>query len=104
MAIPIAAVLILAGCGDKTTSPDETADAPLEAGPDAETTPTAVAEDSGAPTADEIDRARRLLDAYERASAAGVAAIDFEGQMVDEPLAAQARRIIAVAGQVPKGR
>ena len=54
MAIPIAAVLILAGCGDKTTSPDETANAPLEAGRDAETTPTAVAADSGAPTADEI--------------------------------------------------
>jgi citrate lyase beta subunit len=26
-----------------------------------------------------------------------VSAIDFEGQMVDEPLAAQARRIIALA-------
>jgi hypothetical protein len=54
MAIAMAGVLILAGCGDKTTSPDERADAPLEAGPDAETTPTAVAADSGAPTADEI--------------------------------------------------
>jgi citrate lyase subunit beta/citryl-CoA lyase len=49
------------------------------------------------PSGAEIDRARRLLEAYETASAAGVAAIDFEGQMVDEPLAAQARRIIALA-------
>ena len=49
------------------------------------------------PTAEEIDRARRLLTAYERACAGGVAAIDFEGQMVDEPLAAQARRILASA-------
>ena len=39
----------------------------------------------------------RLLDAYEKASAAGVAAIDFEGQMVDEPLASRARQILAAA-------
>jgi citrate lyase subunit beta / citryl-CoA lyase len=49
------------------------------------------------PSPAEIDRARRLLAAYETASAAGVAAIDFEGQMVDEPLAAQARRVITLA-------
>ncbi|MDH4277638.1 MAG: CoA ester lyase [Acidimicrobiia bacterium] len=46
------------------------------------------------PSADEIDRARRLLAAYEASSAAGIAAIDFEGQMVDEPLAVQARRLL----------
>lgn len=49
------------------------------------------------PSAAEVDRARRLLAAYEAASARGVAAIDFEGQMVDEPLAAQARRVLALA-------
>jgi citrate lyase subunit beta/citryl-CoA lyase len=48
-------------------------------------------------SAEEIDRARRLLTAYERASAQGVAAIEFEGQMVDEPLAAQARQVLAAA-------
>jgi len=47
------------------------------------------------PSAEEVDHARRLLEAYERASAAGVAAIDFEGQMVDEPLAARARQTVA---------
>jgi citrate lyase subunit beta/citryl-CoA lyase len=57
----------------------------------------AIANDAFVPTVEEVDRARRLLAAYETASAAGVAAIDFEGQMVDEPLAAQARRIIALA-------
>ena len=57
----------------------------------------AIANESFVPSADEVDRARRLLDAYASASAAGVSAIDFEGQMVDEPLAAQARRIIALA-------
>ena len=49
------------------------------------------------PAPDEVDRARRLLAAYDEASAAGIAAIDFEGQMVDEPLAAHARRILALA-------
>lgn len=49
------------------------------------------------PSEEEVDHARRLLEAYKRASAAGVAAIDFEGQMVDEPLADRARQILAAA-------
>jgi citrate lyase subunit beta/citryl-CoA lyase len=51
------------------------------------------------PSAQEVDRARRLLAAYEAASARGLAAIDFEGQMVDEPLAAQARQVLARADE-----
>lgn len=50
------------------------------------------------PTDDEIDRARRLLAVYGQAQSRGLAAIDFEGQMVDEPLAAQARRVLDRAG------
>jgi len=46
------------------------------------------------PSADELDRARRLLEAYDSAVAAGSAAISFEGQMVDEPLARQARTLL----------
>lgn len=46
------------------------------------------------PSADERDRARRLLDAYDAAVAAGFAAIAFDGQMVDEPLARQARTLL----------
>lgn len=49
------------------------------------------------PTASEIDFAKRLLAAYEQAATAGLGAIDFEGQMVDEPLAAHARRTLALA-------
>ena len=52
------------------------------------------------PSATEVERAGRLLAAYETASAAGIAAIDFEGQMVDEPLAAQARRVLDLARDV----
>ncbi len=59
----------------------------------------AIANDAFVPTPEEVARARRLLAAYETASAAGVAAIDFEGQMVDEPLATQARRILTLAGE-----
>ncbi len=53
-----------------------------------------LANEAFTPSADEVDRARRLLAAYEASSAEGVAAIDFEGQMVDEPLAVQARRLL----------
>jgi citrate lyase subunit beta/citryl-CoA lyase len=52
------------------------------------------------PSGAEVERARRLLGAYEAAGAAGLAAIDFEGQMVDEPLAAQARRVLELADDV----
>jgi citrate lyase subunit beta/citryl-CoA lyase len=51
------------------------------------------------PSAEEVEHATRLLAAYETASAKGVAAIDFDGQMVDEPLAAQARRILALVSE-----
>ena len=46
---------------------------------------------------DEVDRARRLLDAYDAAEARGDAAIAFDGQMVDEPVARHARAVIAAA-------
>jgi len=57
-----------------------------------------IANEAFTPSVDEVDRARRLLVAYERAAESGVASIAFEGQMVDEPVATQARRIIALAG------
>jgi citrate lyase subunit beta/citryl-CoA lyase len=57
----------------------------------------AIANAGFVPSAEEVDHARRLLEAYEKSSAAGVAAIDFEGQMVDEPLAARARQVLAAA-------
>jgi citrate lyase subunit beta / citryl-CoA lyase len=49
------------------------------------------------PSPEEVDRARRLMFAYEQAVARGEAAIAFEGQMVDEPLARHARAVIAAA-------
>ena len=49
------------------------------------------------PSTEELERARRLIDAYDAAVARGEAAIAFEGQMVDEPLARHARAVIASA-------
>jgi len=47
----------------------------------------ALANDGFTPSEEEVQRAERMLAAYDIATASGVAAIDFEGQMVDEPLA-----------------
>jgi len=47
------------------------------------------------PSPEEIERARRLLAAFDAATARGDAVIDFEGQMVDEPLARHARAVLA---------
>jgi citrate lyase subunit beta/citryl-CoA lyase len=49
------------------------------------------------PSVADIDRARRLLAAYDASVADGHGAINFEGQMVDEPLARHARAVIAAA-------
>lgn len=49
------------------------------------------------PSPEEVGRARALVAAYEEAVAGGHAAIAFEGQMVDEPLARHARAVIAAA-------
>jgi citrate lyase subunit beta / citryl-CoA lyase len=51
------------------------------------------------PTDDEVDRARRLLAAFD---AAGGDTIAFEGQMVDEVVAARARAVLAAAGGVDR--
>lgn len=49
------------------------------------------------PTTIEIERATRLLAAYESGIKDGKAAVNFEGQMIDEPLARQARLVVAAA-------
>ncbi|WP_327659046.1 MULTISPECIES: HpcH/HpaI aldolase/citrate lyase family protein [unclassified Streptomyces] len=48
-----------------------------------------------APTADELDRAARLIAAMEKAQAHSVGAVTFEGEMVDEAMAATARALLA---------
>ncbi|WP_316978209.1 HpcH/HpaI aldolase/citrate lyase family protein [Shumkonia mesophila] len=48
-----------------------------------------------APTADEVARAERMVDAAKAAFAAGMGAFVFEGKMVDEPIIARARALLA---------
>lgn len=49
------------------------------------------------PTREELDRARRLLAAYDGAVAAGRATLAFEGEMVDEVVAKRARAVLELA-------
>jgi citrate lyase subunit beta/citryl-CoA lyase len=49
------------------------------------------------PTAAELDHARALIAAFERAQAAGDGAFAFEGRMVDEPVVRRARALIEKA-------
>lgn len=53
-----------------------------------------LANNSFSPSEEEVARAKELLSAYENAVAQGSASIVFNGQMVDEALAKQARRIL----------
>jgi citrate lyase subunit beta/citryl-CoA lyase len=46
------------------------------------------------PSDQELDRARRLIAAYERAEADGHGAFAFEGKMVDEPVVQRARALL----------
>jgi len=52
------------------------------------------------PTAAEISRARRLLDAFEAATRQGTASIVVDGDFVDYPIAERARRLIDLADRL----
>jgi len=47
-----------------------------------------------APSAEEVDHARRVVEAYEAAEADGTGAIAVDGKMVDVPVAVRARRLL----------
>jgi len=47
-----------------------------------------------APSEAQLARARRLVESFERAEQEGTAAIDFEGQLVDYPVAQRARQLL----------
>jgi citrate lyase subunit beta/citryl-CoA lyase len=57
----------------------------------------ALAHKTFTPSTNEVDRARRLLAAYEAAAARGEATLAFEGEMVDEPMARRARTTLEAA-------
>ena len=49
------------------------------------------------PSKDEVERARRIVEAYEDALSQGLGAVSVDGRMVDAPVAERARGIIAAA-------
>jgi citrate lyase subunit beta/citryl-CoA lyase len=57
-----------------------------------------IANDVFSPSAEEVDRSRRLIEAYEAGQAQGRGVIEFEGSMVDEPLLKRARAVIQSVG------
>ncbi|MBL8287611.1 MAG: CoA ester lyase [Rubrivivax sp.] len=48
------------------------------------------------PTAQEREQARRLVAAYDEATARGIGTIDFEGRMIDGPLLKRAQQVLAL--------
>ncbi len=62
-----------------------------------------VAHEAFAPTPDEIERARRIVEAFDDAAAKGIGAVAVDGKMVDAPVAARARRALARAAAARDG-
>lgn len=52
------------------------------------------------PSTDEVDEARRLIEAFKDAEAQGLMAISFEGKMVDVPHLTRAKKLLARAEQI----
>jgi citrate lyase subunit beta/citryl-CoA lyase len=50
------------------------------------------------PTPEEVSWARRVVDAYDAAVAAGTGAINLDGKLIDVPMVARARRVLERAG------
>jgi citrate lyase subunit beta/citryl-CoA lyase len=48
------------------------------------------------PSLERVERSRRMLAVYEAAGREGIGVIEFEGQMIDEPMVRQARRAVAI--------
>jgi citrate lyase subunit beta/citryl-CoA lyase len=53
-----------------------------------------------APSVEEIEHSRRLLEAFDASLASGHGTIDFEGKMIDVPLVERARQILTLAGRM----
>ena len=50
------------------------------------------------PTEEEVDHARKVIDAFEKAEAEGVAAIQLEGKFIDYPVVERSRRVLKMPG------
>lgn len=52
------------------------------------------------PTAEEVDRSRRLIEAYEATRVEGRGVMEFEGKMIDPPLLKRARAVLEIASRI----
>lgn len=52
------------------------------------------------PSARELERARRVVDAFDAAERAGLAAVSLDGAMIDYPVVLKARRVLLAGGVV----
>ena len=55
------------------------------------------------PSEAEVEHARRVVDAFEEAQAAGQAAVAFGGQLIDLPIVERARRVLRLHDAVHRG-
>ena len=53
-----------------------------------------------APAADEVERSRRIIDAFEQAEAEGRGVVTVDGRMIENLHVAQARRTLALAAAI----
>jgi citrate lyase subunit beta/citryl-CoA lyase len=58
----------------------------------------AVVNEVFSPSARELERSRRIVEAFEAAERAGSAAVAVEGVMIDYPVVLRARRLLARGG------
>ena len=54
----------------------------------------AIANEVFSPSISELERAKKLLEAYQAAAISGTGVIEFDGQMIDEPMLTRARAIL----------
>ena len=54
------------------------------------------------PTQDEIDKARRYVEAFVQAEAAGSASIQVDGYFIDYPIVEKARQVLGIADELEK--
>jgi citrate lyase subunit beta/citryl-CoA lyase len=63
-----------------------------------------LANEAFAPSAGQVDRARRLIAAFQAATAEGRATLDFEGSFVDAPLVKRAEALLQLAQRAQRGK
>lgn len=56
------------------------------------------------PSAEEVEQAQRIVEAFEQAVASGVASLQVGGQFVDYPVAEKARRIVELGASIGRGK